>query len=70
MYNLIMLPKNDTENSRQYAYRLLRYNIMNLRLLPGQTLNENEICKTFIHTLCAAKAIIPSPAIVFEYIKN
>lgn len=36
------LPK---ENNREYAYRLLRYNIMTLELEPGTPLNENEICE-------------------------
>ena len=28
------------ENNREYAYRVLRDNIMTMQLLPGETLNE------------------------------
>lgn len=32
--------KREKENNREYAYRLLRSNIMTLQLMPGTTLNE------------------------------
>ena len=35
--------KNMGENNSQYAYRVLKDNIMNLNLSPGQILNENEL---------------------------
>ena len=43
MNDLILIPRDKKENNRQYAYRLLRYNILNLVLTPGETLNENEL---------------------------
>lgn len=45
MNELILLPRKKTENNREYACRVLRYNIMVLNLAPGETLNENEICQ-------------------------
>ena len=45
MNELVLIPRKKTENNREYAYRVLRYNIMNLKLIPGETLNENEICQ-------------------------
>lgn len=45
MNELILIPRKRKENNREYAYRVLRYNIMNLELVPGETLNENEICQ-------------------------
>lgn len=38
-----ILDKREKENNREYAYRLLRHNIMTLQLLPGVTLNEGEL---------------------------
>lgn len=38
-----ILDKREKENNREYAYRLLRHNIMTLQLLPGATLNEGEL---------------------------
>ena len=35
--------KNIGENNSQYAYRVLKDNIMNLTLSPGQVINENEL---------------------------
>lgn len=35
--------KRQDENNREYAYRLLRSNIMTLQLMPGATLNEGEL---------------------------
>lgn len=45
MNQLLIISRKNTENNREYAYRLLRYNIMNLQLTPGETLNESEICQ-------------------------
>ena len=45
MNQLLIISREKTENNREYAYRLLRYNIMNLQLIPGEILNENEICQ-------------------------
>ena len=35
------------ENNREYAYRVLRDNIMTMQLLPGETLNEAELAEIF-----------------------
>ena len=35
--------RKEGENNREYAYRTLRRNIMTLQMLPGTTINENEI---------------------------
>lgn len=45
MRELKISPKGDDENNSEYAYRVLRENIMTLRLLPGETLNENAIAE-------------------------
>lgn len=42
-----MSNKKDNENNREYAYRILRNNIMKLSLLPGTTLNESELAEMF-----------------------
>lgn len=39
--------KKDNENNREYAYRILRDNIMTLQLLPGVTINEGELAECF-----------------------
>lgn len=41
--NINKLTKNLGENNSQYAYRVLKENIMNLTLSPGQVLNEIEL---------------------------
>lgn len=41
--NIKILDKKSNENNREYAYRLLRYNIMSLQILPGTTINESEL---------------------------
>lgn len=38
-----LLKKEPHENVRQYAYRVLLYNITRLELLPGAVLSENEL---------------------------
>ncbi|MBQ0001743.1 MAG: GntR family transcriptional regulator [Clostridiales bacterium] len=43
MNQLIIFPKIHKESNREYAYRILRYNIMQLNLYPGETLNEGQI---------------------------
>lgn len=41
----LLVPEFDqSENNRAYACRALRMNIMTLRLKPGESLNENELC--------------------------
>lgn len=45
MENLVVVPRKPKENNREYAYRLLRYNIMTMILAPGTTINENLICE-------------------------
>ncbi|MGN0984606.1 MAG: GntR family transcriptional regulator [Gemmiger sp.] len=41
---LVPVPR-EGENNRAFACRVLRMNIMTLRLAPGEALNENELCK-------------------------
>lgn len=45
MDNLVVIPRKPKENNREYAYRLLRYNIMTMIMTPGTTINENLICE-------------------------
>lgn len=45
MNTLTIIPRLPSENIREYAYRMLRYNIMNLQLPPGAPINENELCQ-------------------------
>ena len=44
--NLLLPPRKEEENNKNYALRVLRKNIMNLRLVPGEVLNEPEIAET------------------------
>src|SRR5699024_3196850 len=39
--------KKEHENNREYVYRVLRDNIMTLKLLPGATVNEGELAELF-----------------------
>lgn len=39
--------KKENENNREYAYRVLRDNIMKLVLVPGTALNEGELAELF-----------------------
>lgn len=39
--------KRESENNREYVYRVLRDNIMTLKLLPGTTINEGELAESF-----------------------
>ena len=41
--NLLVPHPHEGENNRAYACRVLRMNIMTLRLQPGQALNEGEL---------------------------
>lgn len=41
--NLLNLERKKTENSKQYSYRVLKENIMSLRLVPGESISETEI---------------------------
>lgn len=40
---LHITPQEKNENNREYAYRLIRTNIMTLQLPPGTSLNEDEL---------------------------
>lgn len=44
---LHITPQEKSENNREYAYRLLRTNIMTLQLPPGSSLNEDELSEQF-----------------------
>ena len=39
---LKMLSRDPKENNRDYAYRVLKYNILTMWLTPGSTINEND----------------------------
>lgn len=39
--------KRESENNREYVYRVLRDNIMTLKLLSGTTINEGELAESF-----------------------
>ena len=45
--DLVMLDYHEGENNREYAGRVLHYNIMTLHLKPGQPLNEAELAGIF-----------------------
>lgn len=45
MNPLTILSRKEKENNREFAYRILRFNIMSLALPPGATLNENELAE-------------------------
>ena len=45
MRNLQLIKRKETENNREYVFRLLRYNIMCLRMIPGEIIRENDIAK-------------------------
>jgi DNA-binding GntR family transcriptional regulator len=45
MENLQIIERQEAENNREYVFRLLRYNIMCLRMVPGELIKENEIAK-------------------------
>jgi DNA-binding GntR family transcriptional regulator len=38
-----LLDRSDTENARNYAMRVLLYNIIHLELTPGSSVSENEL---------------------------
>lgn len=42
--DLLVVPPREGENHRAYAHRVLRLNIMTLRLAPGAELNEAALC--------------------------
>ena len=44
---LQIIERRPKENNCEYAYRILRGNIMNFWLEPGVTLNETELCALF-----------------------
>lgn len=43
--NLNIISRKKNENNKEYAYRLLRQNIMTFRLHPGMNIQENNICQ-------------------------
>lgn len=47
MTEIMITEKISGENNREYAYRILKNNIMSLKLLPGTTLNEGELSELF-----------------------
>lgn len=55
MEQLTLLPRDSKETHREYVYRLLRHNIIQMNLYPNQPINENSlsellhISKTPIH---------------------
>ena len=40
-----LIEKFTRENPKEYAYRALKYNIMSLKLKPGQNINESELAQ-------------------------
>lgn len=40
---IVLSPRLEQENHKEYAYRLLRDNIMTLHMLPGMAVNEGEL---------------------------
>lgn len=45
---MLLTPPQENENNREYACRILRTNIMTLRMAPGQPINEGELAE-FLH---------------------
>jgi GntR family transcriptional regulator, rspAB operon transcriptional repressor len=45
MINLECLEKTRGESAREYVTRILRSNILNLNLIPGQSISENEVAE-------------------------
>ena len=45
--NIKVEEKRKDENNREFAYRILRKNIMSLQILPGESLNEGELSDLF-----------------------
>ena len=43
MYQLEILPRENHETARQYAFRILRHNILYLKLPPGELISETEL---------------------------
>lgn len=42
---LIVLERMERESARDYAYRVLRYNIIELHLVPGSVVSEKSLCE-------------------------
>ena len=40
---MVILPREAKESSGDYSSRVLRYNIMQLNLEPGEILNDNQL---------------------------
>lgn len=45
MGNLQVITRKEEENNREYAYRFLLYNIMCMKMAPGDVIKENEIAQ-------------------------
>lgn len=45
MREMVLLPREAKENSREFAYRVLRENIITLTLPPGEVLNEQVLAE-------------------------
>jgi len=46
MNNILnLLPRDVKESNRDFAYRVIKYNIFNMNLLPGCSINENEFAE-------------------------
>ena len=43
--NMIILDRNENESHREYAYRVMRENIMQLEMKPGEIVNEVKIAE-------------------------
>ena len=43
--NLKIIKRKESENNREYVFRLLRYNIMSLRMVPGEVIKESDIAQ-------------------------
>lgn len=41
---LTILERNERESARDYAYRVIRYNILELFLAPGSSVSEKSLC--------------------------
>lgn len=41
--NVVLYPRREQENHKEYAYRFLRDNILTLNLTPGTLINEGEL---------------------------
>jgi DNA-binding GntR family transcriptional regulator len=42
---MYIIERNGKETAREYAYRVIKYNIINLNLIPGSMVSENELAE-------------------------